>query len=362
MAGYVGYAMDTPAEQQNLLDALGAMTVGAVTSVVGGVLVNKTAGLIGRAIGKTRPSTGCPNSFIPGTRVLMADGTTKPIEHVQIGDTVLATDPENGKTAAKSVTAVINGNGTKNLVRFTKAASSDQHSGFLGAYNKTRDASAFLILNGVRGNGPALTDSVTATEGHPIWVSDLGDWIPAEQLQPGTWLQTSAGTHVQIAAITRWTSPHQTVHNLTIADFHTYYVLAGSQEILVHNCGEQLDFAHGTTTKHAQNIAAKGLSSPAAKEASSGGSVGQPGNFFTYSVAGPADTNLSVAAQWGVTRNGGSRDGASVVITQMCKCTYNRLVSEGHITSRVTGEGMPAETIFRPGALPFLRVLTHFSL
>ncbi|MFV2088989.1 hypothetical protein, partial [Micromonospora sp. LOL_021] len=39
------------------------------------------------------------NSFAPGTNVLMADGTTKPIEQVKPGDTVIATDPETGTTS-----------------------------------------------------------------------------------------------------------------------------------------------------------------------------------------------------------------------------------------------------------------------
>ncbi len=47
----------------------------------------------------------CPlHSFAPGTKVLLADGTTVPIEKVELGDKVLATDPETGKTEAKEVT------------------------------------------------------------------------------------------------------------------------------------------------------------------------------------------------------------------------------------------------------------------
>lgn len=38
------------------------------------------------------------NSFTPGTLVLLAGGTRKPIEKVQVGDRVLATDPESGET------------------------------------------------------------------------------------------------------------------------------------------------------------------------------------------------------------------------------------------------------------------------
>ncbi|MGA5329640.1 polymorphic toxin-type HINT domain-containing protein, partial [Streptomyces griseoincarnatus] len=82
------------------------------------------------------------------------------------------------------------------------------------------------------------TAEVTATDGHPFWVPELGQWLDATDLQPGQWLQTSAGTHVQITAIERWTTPGTTVHNLTVGDTHTYYVQAGATPVLVHNCGE----------------------------------------------------------------------------------------------------------------------------
>jgi hypothetical protein len=49
------------------------------------------------------------------------------------------------------------------------------------------------------------------------------------------WLRTSAGTHVQVTAVKKW-SATQRVHNLTVADLHTYYVLAGGTPVLVHNC------------------------------------------------------------------------------------------------------------------------------
>ncbi|MET9066461.1 polymorphic toxin-type HINT domain-containing protein [Streptosporangium sandarakinum] len=60
--------------------------------------------------------------------------------------------------------------------------------------------------------------------------------VDATDLEPGMWLRTSAGTRVQVTAIKKWTA-HQRVHNLTIADVHTYYVLAGDQAVLVHNAG-----------------------------------------------------------------------------------------------------------------------------
>ncbi|MGW0750367.1 hypothetical protein, partial [Streptomyces sp. NPDC002587] len=53
----------------------------------------------------------------------------------------------------------------------------------------------------------------------------------------GQWLQTSAGTWVQVTEVKRWTQ-HKKVRNLTVASEHTYYVLAGSTPVLVHNCGD----------------------------------------------------------------------------------------------------------------------------
>ncbi|MEU9335001.1 ricin-type beta-trefoil lectin domain protein [Streptomyces sp. NPDC048290] len=150
------------------------------------------------------------NSFVPGTQVLLANGTTKPIEQVRNGDKVLATDPETGETAVETVTAEIKGKGTRNLVKLTIAVTDTK------------------------------TSEITATDGHPFWVPELSEWIDATKLTPGQWLRTSAGTYVQIEAVERWTATGATVHNLTVSDLHTYYVVAGSTPILVHNsngCG-----------------------------------------------------------------------------------------------------------------------------
>lgn len=144
------------------------------------------------------------NSFVPGTEVLMADGTTKPIEDVEIGDKILATDPETEKTEITTVTAEITGVGPKNLVTITVSVDGKQ----------------------VR---------ITATDGHPFWVPALDKWIDAAQLTVGQDLRTVTGETVRIRAIARVQRP-ATVHNLTVADLHTYYVLAGATQVLVHNC------------------------------------------------------------------------------------------------------------------------------
>ncbi|OPG13112.1 polymorphic toxin-type HINT domain-containing protein [Microbispora sp. GKU 823] len=152
---------------------------------------------------------GCtPNSFAPGTEVVMADGSSKPIEEVKVGDKVLATDPETGESEAKPVIALIIGEGEKNLVQIT------------------------VNTDGDRGK---KSSPVIATDHHPFWVEELRKWVDATDLKRGMWLRTSAGTYVQVTAIKKWTAHNQRVHNLTIADLHTYYVLTGNTPVLVHN-------------------------------------------------------------------------------------------------------------------------------
>ncbi len=150
------------------------------------------------------------NSFTPKTRVLMANGKTKAIEDVDIGDKVLATDPKTGRTKVETVTAEIKGRGLKHLVRIT------------------------IDVDGKKGT---RTASITATDGHPFWVPELGEWIDATALKAGETLRTSANTRVQVTAVKRWTTPNTRVHNLTVARLHTYYVVAGATPVLVHNCG-----------------------------------------------------------------------------------------------------------------------------
>ncbi|WP_217711221.1 polymorphic toxin-type HINT domain-containing protein [Actinomadura sp. NAK00032] len=76
-----------------------------------------------------------------------------------------------------------------------------------------------------------------ATDTHPFWVGgDINAWVEAVDLKPGMWLRTSAGTYVQITATEHKTTHHQRVHDLTVANLHTYYVVAGAATpVLVHN-------------------------------------------------------------------------------------------------------------------------------
>ncbi|MFJ8231888.1 polymorphic toxin-type HINT domain-containing protein [Streptomyces sp. NPDC094448] len=164
--------------------------------------MNRSLG--GRGAGSGKGCTG--NSFTPGPQVLMADGTTKPIEEVENGDKAVATDPETGETAVGTVTAEINDEGTKKIVEVV------------------------IDTDGLKGTATA---TVTATDGHPFWGPELRKWIDATDLAAGSWLRTGADTLVQVTAVERHTA-RATVHSLMVSDLHTYYVLAVSTQILVH--------------------------------------------------------------------------------------------------------------------------------
>ncbi|WP_418277988.1 polymorphic toxin-type HINT domain-containing protein [Isoptericola jiangsuensis] len=75
---------------------------------------------------------------------------------------------------------------------------------------------------------------MVATAEHPFWVPERREWVDAIDLRAGEWLQTAAGTWVQVGAVDVQRRA-ATVHNLTVAVDHTYYVLAGNQPVLVHN-------------------------------------------------------------------------------------------------------------------------------
>lgn len=58
--------------------------------------------------GAAEDAAGCvTHSFVLSTAVRLAEGSSKPISKVKVGDTVLATDPQTGVTAPEPVQNVI---------------------------------------------------------------------------------------------------------------------------------------------------------------------------------------------------------------------------------------------------------------
>ncbi|WP_329545889.1 polymorphic toxin-type HINT domain-containing protein [Streptomyces sp. NBC_01356] len=181
-------------------------------------------------------SSGCNRCFLAGTDVLMADGSTKDIEDVELGDKVLATDPETGETAPRKVTRLIRTEGDKHFNELSIA---------------TEDG----------------IEKLTATHEHPFWSPSLKDWVPAGELEPGITLRTDEGSTVIVTG-NRAFSKQARTYNLTVDDLHTYYVLAGSTPVLVHNSNcqfwSQADY-NGQRIYQRDDLVNPGYFSPADK-------------------------------------------------------------------------------------------------
>lgn len=76
---------------------------------------------------------------------------------------------------------------------------------------------------------------MVTTDAHSFWAPELARWVDAVDLEPGTWLRTSAGTWAQVSAVTVRTAENQRVHNPTVDGLHTYHVAAGNADLPVHN-------------------------------------------------------------------------------------------------------------------------------
>ena len=189
--------------------------------LAGGAAGNVTLGEALRAGGRDlaealRAGLACTlpgrHSFHPDTRVVMANRTTKPIKAVKPGDTVLATEPKTGRTAARTVTAT-----HINLDRHLTALTVRQPDGTLATLHTTPN--------------------------HQIWDATDKVWADAGRLQTGRRLGTADGTTATVTAAATYDGT-RTMHDLTIATTHTYYVMAGTTPVLVHNtdgCGDGFD-------------------------------------------------------------------------------------------------------------------------
>ena len=138
-----------------------------------------------------------PGCFVAGTPVQMADGSTKPIEKIKIGDAVVSRNATTGKTEPKRVVSTI--------VHY--------HISTI----------ALTFANG---------EHIVTTAPHPFYVNGKG-FVPAGRLAVGNAIVTRAGPTVTITRIER--TPAATVYNLTVDGYHTYFVGTKDGGVWVHN-------------------------------------------------------------------------------------------------------------------------------
>ncbi|MFB9733550.1 polymorphic toxin-type HINT domain-containing protein [Streptomyces thermocoprophilus] len=183
---------------------LATMAFGSVTKA----LIARSGGRLAAAEAESAAASlykaAC--SFTPDTPVLLKDGKTKPISKVEPGDEVEAADPETGEHEGP---------------RTVEAQLIHHDDDLVDITARTADGREAVLH---------------ATSDHPFWNATDHTWTPAGDLRPGTRLTTPSGTPAQVTAVTdrpgdAW------MYNLTVADLHTYYVLAGATPVLVHNSG-----------------------------------------------------------------------------------------------------------------------------
>ena len=155
----------------------------------------------------TKTGTPC-HSFRYDTSVLMADGPRKRISEVEIGDRVLTTDPDTGELVVREVTEL--------------------------HVNRDSDMANVTVRDE---NGDLSTIHTTGT--HQFWSQTDSRWAEAAALDAGELLRAFDGSKVTVVGVRTWDGL-ETMYDLTIEGVHAYYVTAGDEQVLVHNCGDPL--------------------------------------------------------------------------------------------------------------------------
>ncbi|MEV7151660.1 LamG-like jellyroll fold domain-containing protein [Streptomyces sp. NPDC093084] len=227
---------------------------------------------------QSESGSGCkvPHSFTGATRVLMADGTSKAISQVRVGDTIANSVPGVAATEAHKVTAVIVTRTDHDFVDVTiaktagsagpAAAKDGAKSGLkAGAKSLARKAarkaafglaaSAAVLGALAAGHGHGGQDAapvaavstaprdnhLTTTFHHPFYDETRSAFVDAKDLKTGDVLQTPTGT-AEVTGV-RLYHANTVTYDLTIGSLHTYYVEAGATPVLVHNFDAECELA-----------------------------------------------------------------------------------------------------------------------
>ena len=158
--------------------------------------------------------------FVAGTEVLMGNGSSKPIEHIVVGDEVTAADLATGETVKKPV---------------------------LGTYIH-EDVETWTVQTSA--------GTVTSTAEHPFYVVDKG-WTPVRELAADDQLVDEQNQTVKVVAATP-TGETADVYNFHVENLNNYHVQTQQRAwVRVHNdCGSALSRASEAAFSAAENPAA----------------------------------------------------------------------------------------------------------
>ena len=165
------------------------------------------AKIAAEALGGESAAAAClkKNSFTGDTPVLMADGPSKPIAEVKIGDEFRNAEPDDSFTEHHVVIAL-----------------------------HVTDGHDFVGVTVATSSG---LQTIISTAHHPFWNTTSHAWTDATDLGLGDQLSMPSGGRIAVQGLRRYTAGCRTC-SLTVDAVHTYYVLAGGAPVLVHNDGE----------------------------------------------------------------------------------------------------------------------------
>ncbi|HEX6498205.1 MAG TPA: DNRLRE domain-containing protein, partial [Micromonosporaceae bacterium] len=189
-------------------------------------------------------ASNCMHSFAPDTPVLMADGTTRPIKDIAVGDQVESTDPATGETTAEPVVALHRNHDTDMTdVSVTTTSTSTSVASASESGHREQPAAESRRQQRTRAHSSASTTTsggattLHTTTHHPFYDLSTHRFVQAGDLRPGkSTLVAPDGTTLTVTAVHTWTGTGTDMRDLTVNRIHTYYVVAAGLPILVHNC------------------------------------------------------------------------------------------------------------------------------
>ncbi len=183
--------------------------------------VAKAAKLAKTGVGKSSVSDDFSRSYtcsFHGSTLVKTDSGYKAIADIRAGDSVFAKDEKSGQTGYKTVTA--------------------QYS------NPYKETVYVEVSDGIN------TQTVIANRIHPFYGN--GKWTQAENLKAGDNLLSENGQTQTVQSVTIKRKP-LTAYNLTVADWHTYFVKGKNgvaEAVWVHNdCPTIYKRPNNATTK-----------------------------------------------------------------------------------------------------------------
>lgn len=184
----IGWVGSDQVDEVNLAEVNAAL--GCVTSGVIGAAGS------GNRLAPVTEALSC--SFGADTPVVLGDGSQRPISQIAVGDHVLALDPQSGRLESRPVEGVF------------------EHEDTL-----------IDLEVGIA--------TVATTTDHPFWNETDGEFQRVDEFDVGDLVLGAGGESMSVGGLVSGSERSAVAYNLAVSEIHTYFVVVGGSEALVHN-------------------------------------------------------------------------------------------------------------------------------